>query len=190
MRESSEIWFATSNDHKFEEAMIVLRPFRISPGRILDKGPELQSDDPGEIAAHAAKKSFLRERKPLFTEDTGLYIESLGGFPGTYASHAYQTLGIGSILKLVPDSKREAEFTSAVAYCAGPGQPRVFKGTLNGKLAPVPRGHGGFGFDSVFIPEYSTKTLAEISIREKCRISHRAMALRTFAKWFASRPDG
>jgi len=190
MRGSSEIWFATSNDHKFEEAKLILRRFEISPRRIHSKGPEVQSDDPGEIAAHAAKESYLRHRKPLFTEDTSLRIESLRGFPGTNASYAYRTLGVRSLLTLIPDGKGGAEFISAVAYCDGPGEARLFTGRLKGKIALVPRGEGGFGFDPIFVPEGKEKTLAEMSMIEKCRFSHRAKALGAFAEWLTTRQDG
>lgn len=181
---SLSIWFATSNDHKFEEARFVLHEFGIVLHRLPSKGPELQSGDPSEVAEHAAAEAYRVSRKPLFVEDTGLFIEPLRGFPGTCASFAFQTLGLEGILKLMDgNSARGAEFLSAVAYCDGSSEPRVFAGRLKGRVALRPSGQGGFGFDPIFIPTGARRTLAQMTLAEKCAISHRASALRAFGGW-------
>ncbi len=183
---SPSIWFATSNDHKFEEARFVLRELGIVPCRLPSKGPELQSGDPSEVAVHAAVGAYRTSRKPLFVEDTGLFIESLRGFPGTCASFAFQTLGLEGILKLMDGtSARGAEFVSAVAYCDGSSEPRVFVGRLKGRVALRPLGARGFGFDPIFVPTGARRTLAQITLSEKCAISHRASALRAFGRWLS-----
>jgi len=78
---SPSIWFATSNDHKFEEARFVLRESGIVLLRLLSKGPELQSGDPSEVAAHAAVGVYQTSLKPLFVEDTGLLSSPSGASP-------------------------------------------------------------------------------------------------------------
>jgi XTP/dITP diphosphohydrolase len=181
---SLSIWFATSNDHKFEEARFVLHEFGIVLCRLPSKGPELQSSDPSEVAVHAAAGAYRTSKKPLFVEDTGFFIESLRGFPGTSASFAFQTLGLEGILKLMDGiSARGAEFVSAVAYCDGSSEPRVFAGRLKGRVALHPLGQGGFGFDPIFVPTGAGRALAQMTISEKCAISHRASALRAFGGW-------
>ncbi|MGD0318989.1 MAG: RdgB/HAM1 family non-canonical purine NTP pyrophosphatase [Nitrososphaerales archaeon] len=181
---SPSVWFATSNDHKFEEARFVLQELGIVLRRLPSKGPELQSGDPSEVAVHAATGAYRTSLKPLFVEDTGLFIESLRGFPGTCASFAFQTLGLEGILKLMEGiSARDAEFVSAVAYCDGSSEPRVFVGRLKGRVALRPLGKGGFGFDPVFVPAGAKRTLAQTTFAEKCAISHRASALRAFGGW-------
>jgi len=181
---SPSVWFATSNDHKFQEASFILKELRIDLSRIPTKGLEVQSDDPSEVAAHAAAGAYRTSLKPLFVEDTGLFIESLRGFPGTCASFAFQTLGLKGILKLMEGiSVRDAEFVSAVAYCDGSSEPHVFVGRLKGRMTLHPLGERGFGFDPVFVPAGARGTLAQITFAEKCAISHRGSALRTFGEW-------
>jgi XTP/dITP diphosphohydrolase len=186
MQDSPSIWFATSNDHKFEEARFILHEFGIVIRRLPSKGPELQLGDPSEVAVHAATGAYRVTRKPLFVEDTGLFIESLRGFPGTCASFAFQTLGLEGILKLmVGISGRGAEFVSAVAYCDSSSKPHVFAGRLKGRVALRPSGQGGFGFDPIFVPTGARRTLAQMTLAEKCAISHRASALRALGGWLS-----
>lgn len=140
------------------------------------------------IAARAASETFRRYGRPLFTEDTGLAVTSLHGFPGAYASYVFRTIGPAGLLELLSRSaSRTAEFVSAVAYCESGESPRVFSGSLRGSLATEPRGSHGFGFDSVFLPEGGHRTLAQLSMAEKCTISHRAKALRALGAWLTTR---
>ena len=188
MRASSRLSFATSNEGKFQEARLVLGEFGIRPTRISAKGDELQSDDVGKIAAAAAAALSLKHPGRLFVEDTGLYVRSMGGFPGPYASHAFRTLGLPGVLRLLQGSDdRTAEFVSAAAYVESGGRPRVFKGRLVGRIARRARGSRGFGFDPVFLPEGSSRTLGEMTPQEKCAVSHRARALRAMGRWLVSR---
>ena len=181
---SPRMWFATSNDHKFEEGRFILQELGIMLRRLPSKGQELQSSDPSEVAVHAAVETYRAFRKPLFVEDTGLFIDSLRGFPGTNASFVFQTLGLGGILKLMDGlDVRGAEFVSSVASYNGSSEPHVFTGRLKGSLALRPRGLGGFGFDPVFVPSGARRTLAQMTLAEKCAISHRASALRAFGRW-------
>jgi XTP/dITP diphosphohydrolase len=181
----SRVSFATSNDHKFNEVRFILRGSGLRLDRLRSKGTEIQSDDPREIAAAAAAEAFRKHGVPLFVEDTALRVEALRGFPGSYSSYVYGTIGPRGLLTLLDPAKdRSAAFISAVAFCGHPGKTKVFVGRLRGSIAPELRGSGGFGFDSVFIPEAEERTLAELSISEKCAISHRAGAVRGFVSWY------
>ena len=191
MPESSKVYFATSNVHKFQEASIALREFGMRVLRLPSKGTEVQSDDVSEIARLAAASAFKAYHRPLIVEDTRLSISALGGFPGAYGSYVYRTIGLNGVLRLMNSAKnRAAEFVSAVAYCDGTDQPTVFVGSLKGEIARVSRGVEGFGFDPIFIPEGRKETLAELPIAAKCRISHRSAALREFASWATTRASG
>jgi len=184
MRGSARVWFATSNDHKYEEASYVLTSLGIGIGRLPSKGDELQSEDPSEIAMHAAKAAYTEYRRPLFVEDTGLFIGTLGGFPGTSASYVFKTVGQRGVLRLMEEAAdRHAEFISAVAYSDGHSRPRVFTGRLSGTIARRSLGQKGFGFDPIFIPQGGGVTLAQLDMRQKCQISHRAVALKSLASW-------
>jgi XTP/dITP diphosphohydrolase len=57
-------------------------------------------------------------------------------------------------------------------------QPIVAHGTWEGRIAPEPRGNGGFGYDPIFLPRDSMgRTAAELGREEKDAASHRARAL-------------
>jgi len=184
---SIEVYFATSNVHKFAEARLILRGTDIALRRLPSKGTEIQSDEVSEIAVTAASEAYTKHRRPLFVEDTMLSVQALNGFPGAYGSYVYRTLGPAGILRLLADeADRRAAFVSAVAFADGVGQPHVFLGRLDGSIAEQTRGSGGFGFDKVFVPGGRSSTLAEMTMEEKCAISHRSKAVRAFASWYLS----
>ena len=144
--------------------------------------PEYRSDDVGEIARGKAQYAYSQLKIPLIVDDTGLFIDALKGFPGPYAAFVLQSIGNTGILKLmegIPD--REARFTTAIAF-ADEGGIHVFKGTIEGRITSVPQGTDGFGYDPIF--DVGGKTLADMSLEEKNRISHRARALTAFHDWF------
>lgn len=188
MRASNRVYFATSNDSKFAEARLVLSEFGLGLGRLRTKGAEVQSDDVAVVASAAASALASCEDRPFFVEDTGLYVESLRGFPGAYAAFVHGTIGLRGLLRLLEGrSDRSAEFVSAVALVEGHRGPRLFTGRLKGSISLRPRGTHGFGFDPVFVPEGSELSLAELSLERKCAVSHRAIALRAMCGWLVSR---
>lgn len=183
---SNEILFATSNTHKVIEAGITLAEFDVRVVQVQAKGQEIQSDDVAEVASHSAREAARSVGSPLIVEDAGLFVESLGGFPGPYSSYAYSTIGLRGILNLLGDNpQRWATFRSAVAYCEPGDEPRLFEGSVRGWIVATPSGAGGFGFDPIFAPEGLTQTLAELSLEEKCRVGHRGRAMRRFGAWFS-----
>jgi XTP/dITP diphosphohydrolase len=144
--------------------------------------PEHRSDDVAEIARGKARYAYGQLHTPLIVDDTGFFIDALHGFPGPFAAYVLNSIGNAGILKLmegIPD--RKARFTTGIAYADKRGI-QVFTGTLEGRIVLCPRGENGFGYDPIF--ELGKKTLAEISIEEKSRISHRARALSSFHDWF------
>jgi XTP/dITP diphosphohydrolase len=144
--------------------------------------PELKSDDVGEIARGKAAYAFGQIRRPLIVDDTAFSIRALGGFPGPYAAYVLTTLGNAGILKLMEDiSDRAAFFETAIAHAAGEGTIRVFRGRIDGTITGTPRGTAGFGYDPIF--EVNGRTLAELSLAEKSRVSHRAKALQALRAW-------
>jgi XTP/dITP diphosphohydrolase len=144
--------------------------------------PEHRSNDVGEIARGKARYAYSQLNTPLIVDDTGFFITALGGFPGPYAAYVLNSIGNAGILKLMEGiSDRTASFTTGIAYADDNGI-EVFTGTLEGKIAHDPRGKNGFGYDPIF--EIGEKTLAEISLPEKSKISHRARALSAFHDWF------
>ncbi len=144
--------------------------------------PEHRSPDIGVIAREKAAFAFQVLKTPLIVDDTGLFIDSLNGFPGPYAAFVQDTIGNAGILRLldgIPD--RRARFITCIGYADSRGV-HVFSGILEGVIAYSGRGANGFGYDPIF--ELDNRTLAELSSVEKGRISHRARALASFRTWF------
>ncbi len=142
--------------------------------------PEYRADDVGEIAREKARYAFETLRRPLIVDDTAFSVDALRGFPGPYAAYVAGTLGNDGILKLMEGVQdRNAHFETAIAYADERGI-RIFRGVLRGSIVQ-PRGDAGFGYDPIF--EYQGRTLAEIPLAEKSRISHRARALALFREW-------
>ncbi len=193
-RRAEPILFATSNRGKLQEARSILAPLGISVEQFDGKGTEIQADTNGEVAAHASRGAATSAKRPVLVEDAGLFVDSMKGFPGPYSAYAFKTIGIAGILALAGSppnsgSERGAAFVSAVAYCEPQGKPVLFEGSVRGTITTRPRGKKGFGFDPIFVPEGGAKTFGELTLDEKCAVSHRSVALRKFAKWYLSR-DG
>lgn len=184
---NSSVFFATSNKGKVLEARIILKPFRIAVKPFSGKGVEVQ-DDTVEVAAYSAREAARKYDRTLIVEDAGLFVEGLGGFPGPFSSYAFKTIGIEGLLTLLGDRRsRRASFRSAVAYCEPGGEPRVFEGEVLGRIARSPTGENGFGFDPVFLPLGRDASFGELTLEEKCAVSHRGEALRKFAVWYSGR---
>jgi len=185
MLESSKrsILFVTSNLNKVKEIEAVLSKYNIQVETSSIKKREIQSEQLEEIAKESALSAYEVLRRPLFVEDSGLFIEALNGFPGPYSSYTYRKIGVAGILKLmVCEKNREAEFASQIAYIDERGVIKLCRGVCEGDIAEEARGSGGFGFDPIFIPKGQTKTFAEMSVEEKNLFSHRAKAAHLLAE--------
>jgi len=120
-------------------------------------------------------------------DDTGLFVDALDGAPGIYAA---RYAGEGCTYadnreKLVRElastpAPRRARFMTAMALVDPQGESgaceHVVEGVLEGEIIREMRGDGGFGYDPVFLVPAEGRTLAEMSLEEKNRISHRAQA--------------
>ena len=101
-----------------------------------------------------------------------------------------RTLGLDGVLRLLESAgARKAEFLSAVAYRDSSSRTVVFTGKLEGTIALRPSGLRGFGFDPIFIPKGASRTLGQMTLSEKCAISHRALALRDLGAWLKQHYD-
>ena len=183
------ILFATANVNKFNEARRVLAEYKIAVGMLRVKSLEIQSENLEEIASASGEDAFRRCNLPIIVEDAGLFIYALKGFPGPYSAYAYKTVGNAGLLQIMKSLKeRKAEFRSVIAYrSADLDSPICFNGEITGEITLKERrskASGGFGFDPIFRPANSDITFAEMSILEKNKNSHRAIALRRFAEWY------
>jgi len=129
--------------------------------------------------------------KPAIADDTGLEVDALGGAPGVHsarfaggdATYADNCSLLLERLADVDDGARTARF-STVAVARWPdGREVAALGTVEGMIASLPHGSGGFGYDPVFVPtEGDGRTFAEMSAKEKHVVSHRGRAFRTLAE--------
>lgn len=174
----------TSNPHKAHEVAAFFSG-NVDVSHVALECPELRSDDVGEIAREKARCAYGQLTTPLIVDDTAFEIDALNGFPGPFAAYVLDAIGNSGILRLMDGVKdRSARFTTAIAFADTDGI-EIFTGTIYGTITSAPRGKEGFGYDPIF--EYNGKTLAEIPLAEKSRISHRAKALGTFHDWFVQK---
>ena len=179
MQQSFDLLFASSNIHKYQEAKIILENFGIKLGFYQCTLEELQSNSLKEIANHKSKLAFQNCKKPVIVEDDGLFIESLGGFPGPYSSYVFKTIGNKGILNLLKKN-RKAKFVSVISYC-DKKKIKSFESNLNGTISKKILGKG-WGYDPIFIP--SKLKLPFAKLKEKNKISHRYKALKKFSNWY------
>jgi XTP/dITP diphosphohydrolase len=184
-------FFVTGNIHKFNEARKILAEYDISVAMLNIDAIEIQDDSLESIAEFSAIDAAKKTNLPVLVEDAGLFVKALNGFPGPYSSYVYRTVGTKGILKLMQNErKRDAHFSSVVASCNPQEslEPRIFQGKVEGTITYDERGKQGFGFDPIFQPYGRNGTFAEMTIHEKNKHSHRAQALRKFAKWYNLTP--
>ncbi len=129
-------------------------------------------------AEHAARMTGL----PVLADDSGLVVDALGGQPGVrsrrYApgSDADRVQKLLGALERVPDEARTARFVCAMVLVVPGSDPIASTGTCEGRVGRTPRGEHGFGYDPVFVLD-DGRTMAELTLEEKNRISHRGRAL-------------
>ena len=179
MHKLSNLFFVSSNIHKFKEAKEILDSFGISIQFFKLNLEEIQSNSIKEIATKKAQDAFSKCKKPLIVEDDGLHIDSLDGFPGPYSSYAHKTIGNKGILNLLKQN-RNAKFISTIIYCDKNGL-ESFEEKLDGTISKSQKGKG-WGFDPIFIPKNTKKTFAQLN--DKNIISHRYKALKKFSNWY------
>ena len=185
MQQSYDVFFASSNVHKYEEAEKILSEFGIKLDFYQTNLVEIQDDSLSKIALQKALDAYDKCKKPVIVEDDGLFIDSLSGFPGPFSSYVFKTIGNNGILKLVEDN-RGAKFRAVIAHCDSNKKPKLFEYSISGKISKNLQGKG-WGYDPIFIPEKQNKTYAELA--EKNKISHRYESLKKFANWFRNKQE-
>ncbi|NLJ20374.1 MAG: non-canonical purine NTP diphosphatase [Bacteroidales bacterium] len=187
--------FATNNLHKLQEVRAILdgkvNIRSLSEIGCFDEIPETADTLEGN-ALMKAKYVYDRFQLDCFADDTGLEIEALGGEPGVFSAR-YAGLEQDSyknrmkVLRLMKQqTNRKARFRTVIALILQ-GEEYFFEGKISGVIALEPRGEGGFGYDSIFVPDGYEKTFAELSAEQKNQISHRAIAVKKFADFILSK---
>ena len=187
-----KICFATNNHHKIEEVRQVLGD-HFSLTSLLEIGcteelPETRDTLEGN-ALQKAEYVFNNFSISCFADDTGLEVDALNGAPGVYsARYAGDQRNSDDNMRLLLENlgdrpNRRAQFRTVIALLQHGKDPVLFEGILPGKIITEKRGQQGFGYDPLFIPDSSTKTLAEMSMEEKNQLSHRAIAVKKLVEY-------
>ena len=123
---------------------------------------------------------------PVLADASGLTVDALGGMPGIYSarfageqkSDASNNAKLLHELTDVADENRTAQFHCTLVFAAPQKESLVVEGIWNGRIARIPRGENGFGYDQLFIVDGLEKTSAELTPEEKNAISHRGQAMK------------
>ncbi len=171
------IQFITTNAGKFAEVSEKLSGANVKIVH-LDRGyPEIQTDRLEKVLKYAATGLDDEVKGDYLIDDSGLFIEALGGFPGVYSAYVQRRLGNRGILKIMAGEKYRAATFQTVFLLRQGDEHEVFHGDCLGTIAEAERGSGGFGYDPIFIPQGEARTFGEMSLKEKNAISHRARAV-------------
>lgn len=128
-----------------------------------------------QTAVEKVKKAYQHLQHPVFAESTGLCIEGTSVFPGALTKEFLQAGGEAAILALAKDKTVTAE--TVIAYHNG-SDIQVFRGQITGTVQPTSPGDtGGFGWDSLFIPDTATIPFSQMDMATKARYSMRTLAL-------------
>ncbi|MEM4281111.1 MAG: RdgB/HAM1 family non-canonical purine NTP pyrophosphatase [Candidatus Caldarchaeum sp.] len=183
MSSKADVTFVTSNKGKAREVGEIFKRHGMRLKVFYGETMEIQSDSLSEVAVFRALHAYRILKRSVFVEDAGLFIKSLGGFPGPYSSYVYRTIGLLNLLKMLDGKDRRAYFQSTVCYYDGASAPKLFEGVCRGFIAVKPSGTKGFGFDPVFVPEGENKTFAQMSSEEKNIVSHRGVSVGKLCRW-------
>jgi len=176
---------ATHNAHKLEELAAILGPALAGFELVPTDGPDPIEDGMtfAENALIKARAAVAHTGLPALADDSGIAVDALGGAPGI---HSKRYAGTGAdqdnidllLRELEGATDRTARFVCAAAFVDPDGTEIVEVAEFPGEVLRAPVGDGGFGYDPVFRPEGSERSLAEFSEEEKNAVSHRSLAFR------------
>ena len=185
-----ELIVATKNPGKVREIRKALKGLGLKIYSLNDFSnvPEIEEDGKS-FAENALKKA--RSYSKYFgmltiADDSGLEVDSLKGLPGIYsaryageeASDRKNNQKLLREMVRIPISKRGARFKCAIAIVAPDGEEAIVEGSCLGRIGFKEVGKKGFGYDPLFILPKYRKTMAQLPIKEKNKVSHRGKALK------------
>ena len=185
---------ATANPGKVKEMREILSGLGFVVVTRDDLGIDMDIEETGitflenaKLKAHAICRA---SGIPSIADDSGLVVDSLGGEPGVYSSsfggeelsaeeRCYYLL---KQMEGLEAEQRRAKFVCTIVCAFPDGSSLSATGECNGKIMTYLKGSGGFGYDPVFLPDGSEKTMAELATEEKNEISHRGKAIIEFSR--------
>ena len=191
---------ATGNPGKLREMREILAPWHVDVRPL----SEFTSDAADETGLSFVENALLKARfaastagLPAIADDSGLEVDALCGAPGIRsaryagpdADDATNNACLLRALEEVPDAARTARYRCAMVYLRDPldASPVVCQASWEGRIARLPRGAGGFGYDPLFRVGEGPTTAAELDPERKNRESHRGQALRALVSALTGR---
>src|SRR5437868_11804978 len=189
-----KLCFATNNAHKLAEVKSLLeKKFQVLSLQDIGCMEEL-AETTGTISGNSNQKAeyvYSKYNVNCFADDSGLEVTALNNEPGVdsaiYAGpQRSHDDNINLLLKnLMRSENRTARFITVITIIIS-DKHLQFEGVLNGRIIKDKRGSGGFGYDPVFVPDGFDKTLAQMTMEEKNKISHRAKAVEKLVAFLES----
>lgn len=151
-----------------------------------ERGGTYEENALGKARHYAALSGLL-----AIGDDSGIEVDALGGRPGPRSAR-YGGEGLDDAarcrfllreLEGVPPDRRTARYVAILALARPDGATLTFRGSCEGRIAPAPRGAGGFGYDPLFFHPPLGATFAQITREQKERVSHRGIALARLAEF-------
>lgn len=186
--------FATNNQHKLKEVRALLKNsssiLSLSDIGCVEELAEEQNTIPGN-SFQKANYVFQKYKVSCFADDSGLEVDALNGEPGVDSAHyagpqrSFED-NMNLLLKNMDgQSQRGAQFRTVITLVTTQ-TTKQFEGVLRGQILFNKRGNGGFGYDPIFLPDGYSRTLAEMSLDEKNKISHRSIAVAKLVEYLRS----
>ena len=188
-----KIVFATNNEHKLSEIRGILGD-KVEVLSLKDIGCNVDIPETGETleenALQKARYVYDNYHMDVFSDDTGLEVDALGGQPGVHTARYAGGEGHDSeantrkLLRVLSDEdNRKARFRTVIALVQG-GKETLFEGIVEGTILPQRAGEGGFGYDPIFAPaEADGLAFAQMTPEAKNAISHRGRATQKLAEY-------
>lgn len=194
---------ATHNEKKKRELLRILLPV-LGPQTEVKTAAEVGLGDIAETGVTFAENALIKARAAAeFTgltaiaDDSGVAVDVLGGAPGILSArwsgrHGDDQANLDLLLAQLSDISAEhrgAQFVCAAALVSPDGREHVTIGEMPGRLAAMPKGENGFGYDPIFVPDGSELSAAEMTPEAKDERSHRKLAFVALADWMANQAD-
>ena len=185
---------ATRNAGKLREVRARVRGLEVVSLDDVPPMPEVEETEE-TLEGNARLKALTAARGSglwAVADDSGLFVDALGGAPGVRSARyapgtdADRVQALLRAMERVPDGERGAAFRCVLVLASPEGEVRLGQGECRGSILRAPRGSQGFGYDPVFLVPELGRTMAELTLEEKGRISHRARALEALAPELAS----
>ena len=191
---------ATRSRGKLGELVPLLAGLGLELYTIDDVAPGVELREDGatfeENALAKARQAARATGLPAIADDSGLEVDALNGAPGVHSARyaglpsddARNNEKLLQALADVPPERRGGRFRCVAAFVELAGGVEIVRsGDCSGELLSAPRGSGGFGYDPLFLLPALGRTMAELTLEEKNRLSHRAVAFRALAAALAAR---